>query len=120
MQNAPGNLRELQAPIDLRAFGSRNVSRVAPYPGASAFLEARHAFRAIDWSLYKFDPDGLRYATTISVRAHWLAAAFCLVSLVYRPHYEVATYGAYALIFLALTGCNGYLHYRLRSNRPTT
>ncbi len=79
-----------------------------------------NAFRTTDWTLNQFDPDGLRYVTAISVRARWLVAALCLVQLVYRPHYGVAIYGAYVLIFLALTGFNGYLHYRLRTNRPIT
>ena len=93
-----------------------------PYFGRRFQLVAKlaKAFRVTDGTLIQFDPDGLRYVTTISVRVHWLIAALSLVELVYRPHYGVARYGAYVLIFLTLIGFSGYLHYLLRSNRPIT
>ena len=84
------------------------------------FSKAANAFRVSDWTLDQFDPEGLRYVTAVSIRARWLVAALCLVELVYRPYYGAAVYGAYVLLFLALTGFNGYLHYRIRSNRPIT
>ena len=87
--------------------------------GLGLFSKPANAFRASGWSLNQFDPDGLRYVTTISVRVHWLVAAVCLVELVYRPHYGALTYGSYMLLFLA-PGFNGFLHHRLRSNRPIT
>ena len=93
-----------------------------PYVGRRFQLVAKLAktFRVTGWTLIQFDPDGLRYVTTISVRAHWLIAALALVELVYRPHYGVATYSAYVLLFLTLIGFSGYLHCLLRSNRPIT
>ena len=93
-----------------------------PYVGRRFQLVAKLAktFRVTGWTLIQFDPDGLRYVTTISVRAHWLIAALALVELVYRPHYDVATYSTYVLLFLTLIGFSGYLHCLLRSNRPIT
>ena len=88
-----------------RGHGLRRVARMA---------------NPCDWTLNEFDPDGLRYVTTIAVRAHWAVAALCLAELVYRPDYTVATFGAYVLIVMALIGFTGYLHYRLRSKRPIT
>ena len=80
------------------------------------------AFRANDWALNQIDPEGLRYVATISVRAHWFVVAVSLVELVYRPYlyFGVTRYTTYALLLLVLVGFNGYIHYRLLSNRRVT
>lgn len=70
--------------------------------------------------LNQFDPEGLKYFTTVSVRAHWLISVICLIELVYRPHYGVIKFAAYAVFMTALIGFTAYLHYRLQSNRPVT
>ena len=79
-----------------------------------------NAFRVTDWTLNQIDPDGLRYVATMSVRVHWFFCAVLLVQLVYRPHYGVAVYAAYALLLLLVVGFNGYAHFRLRSDRTFT
>ena len=83
---------------------------------------ATAAFRVNDWALNQIDPDGLRYVATISVRAHWFVIAVLLFELVYRPYlyFGVARYAPYPLLLLTLIGFNGYIHYRLLSNRPIT
>ena len=80
------------------------------------------AFRVDDWTLNQIDPDGLRYVATISVRAHWFVIAVLFFELVYRPYlyFGVARYAPYPLLLLTLIGFNGYIHYRLLSNRPIT
>ena len=88
--------------------------------GARTLSRARAALRAGASTLDRSDPEGLRHVTAISVKARWLVALLCLVELVYRPHYGFATYGGYVLILLGLAGFNGYIHYRLRSERPVT
>ena len=84
--------------------------------------KAADAFRVEDWPLNQIDPDGLRYVATISVRAHWFVIAVLLFELVYRPYlyFGVARYAPFPLLFLVLVGFNGYIHYRLLSNRPIT
>ena len=84
--------------------------------------KAADAFRANDWTLSRIDPDGLRYLATISVRAHWFVVAVLLFELVYRPYLDlgVARYATYALLVLVLIGFNGYIHYRILSNRRIT
>ncbi len=84
--------------------------------------KATVAFRVNDWALNQVDPDGLRYVATISVRAHWFVIAVLFFELVYRPylHFGVARYAPYPLLLLTLIGFNGYIHYRLLSNRPIT
>ena len=84
--------------------------------------KATVAFRVNDWALNQVDPDGLRYVATISVRAHWFVIAVLFFELVYRPylHFGVASYAPYPLLLLTLIGFNGYIHYRLLSNRPIT
>ena len=80
------------------------------------------AFRVDDWTLNQVDQDGLRYVATISVRAHWFVIAVLFFELVYRPYlyFGVARYAPYPLLLLTLIGFNGYIHYRLLSNRPIT
>ncbi len=88
--------------------------------GLQLITKAANAIRKNDWALSRIDPAGLRYVTTISVRGHWFISALCFVELVYRAYYGPAKFGAYAVLLSMLIGFNGYLHYRLRSNRPVT
>ena len=83
---------------------------------------AAATFRANNWTLNQIDPDGLRYLATISVRANWFVAAIGLIELVYRPNLDfgVARYATFVLLVLVLIGFNGYIHYRILSNRRTT
>ena len=83
---------------------------------------AADALRVNYWTLDQIDPDGLRYVATISVRAHWFVIAVLLFELVYRPYLYlgVARYAPFPLLLLMLIGFNGYIHYRLLSNRPVT
>ena len=59
---------------------------------------------------------------TISVRAHWFVITVLFFELVYRPYlyFGVARYAPFPLLLLVLIGFNGYIHYRLLSNRPIT
>ena len=75
-------------------------------------------FRTNDLALDQIDLGGLKYAATVSVRAHWFVVAVLLFELVYRPDYGVAKYAAYGLLLGTLIGLNGYIHYLLRANRP--
>ena len=95
------------------AHGSRyrRVMRLA--------AKATGVFRTNDLALDQIDLGGLKYAATVSVRAHWFVVAVLLFELVYRPDYGVAKYAAYGLLLGTLIALNGYIHYRLRANRPT-
>ena len=77
------------------------------------------AFGVSGWTLNQIDPDGLRHVATMSVRGHWFIIAVLLFELVYRPYlyFGVDRYATYALPILALIGFNGYINYRLLSNR---
>ena len=78
------------------------------------------AFRIGDWPLNQFDPDGLRYVATVSVRVHWFLSAVVLVETVYRAHYGPTLLAAYLSLLLLLAGFNGFVYHRLRSSRPIT
>ena len=84
--------------------------------------KATVALQVNDWAFNQIDPDGLRYLAAISVRAHWFVVAVSLIELVYRPYlyFGVTRYATYALLLLVLVGFNGYIHYRLLSNRRVT
>ena len=95
-------------------------NRVHHGRGLQLVAKTANAFRVTDWTLNQLDPDGLRYVATVSVRVHWFFGAVLLVELVYRAHYGVVVYAAYALLMLLLFGFNGYTHFRLRSERKFT
>ena len=84
--------------------------------------KANDASRISRWALSRIDPEGLRYLATISVRAHWFIAVIAVIELVYRPYlvFGVGRYISYVLLVLVLIGFNGYLHYRILSNRRLT
>ena len=90
--------------------------------GPQVVTKPTDAFRENDWTLNQIDPAGLRYVATMSVRGHWFVVAVLLFELVYRPYlyFGVARYAPYPLLLLVLMGFNGYIHYRLLSNRPIT
>ncbi len=83
---------------------------------------ATDTLRRTDWRLDQIDPDGLRYVATMSARGHWFIVAVLLFELAYRPYlgFGVGRYTTYVLLLGLLIGFNGYLHYRLLSNRPIT
>ena len=81
---------------------------------------AASVFRVSDWTPHRIDPDGLRYVANILVWAHWWVGAVCFFQLVYRPYYGPAKFAAYTVLFGLLMAFNGYVHYRLRSNRAMT
>ena len=51
---------------------------------------------------------------------HWIVGTAFFVVLVYSPGYSPGRYTALALPFLVMLVCNGYVHYRLASNRRLT
>ena len=73
-----------------------------------------------DWTPNRIDADGLRYVANILVWVHWWVGAVCFFLLVYRPYYGPAKFAAYTVLFGLLMAFNGYVHYRLRSDRPMT
>ena len=88
--------------------------------GSQLIRTAAGVLRVGDWTLNRFDPDGLRYVATVSVWVHWFIVATCFVQLVYRPWYGPGRYAAYALLYLLLVAFTVYVHYRLVSNRTMT
>ena len=93
-------------------------NRVLSAQGMQLVSKAAHALRVSDWTPSQIEPEGLRNVTSIAVAGHWFVIAVCLVELVYRPYYGLPRFAVYALLLLALIGLNGYIHYRLRTNRP--
>ncbi len=89
--------------------------------GLQLVAKAANAFRVNDWTLNQVDPDGLRYVVAVSVRLHWFFGAILSVELLYRPpDGGVAIFVAFALFLLLMVGFNGYIQYRLWSNRTIT
>ena len=53
--------------------------------GLQLLRTAVGAFRVSEWTLNRFDPDGLRYVAIVSVWVHWFIIATCFFLVFYRP-----------------------------------
>ena len=78
-----------------------------------AIAESR---RAVDWT----DPDDLRYGLRISVWVRWFLLTAWLLQFNYRPNFADPAYIPTTLLAVSLLALNGYVHYRIRSNRTVT
>ena len=88
--------------------------------GSQWIRTAGGIFRASDWTLNQFDPDGLRSVATVLVWVHWFIVVTCFVQLVYRPWYGPGRFAVYTLLYLTLVAFTAYVHYRLASGRAIT
>ena len=72
--------------------------------------------RAVD----RTEPDDLRYNLRISVWVRWFLLIAWLVQFNYRPNFADPNYVPNTLFAISLLALNGYVHYRIRSNRTVT
>ena len=80
---------------------------------SDAVAESR---RTVDRS----DPDDLRYNLRISVWVRWFLLIGWLLQFNYRPNFADPAYIPTMLLAVSLLALNGYVHYRIRSNRTVT
>ena len=66
------------------------------------------------------DPDGLRYGLRISVWVRWFVTIAWLAQLNYRPNFADPNYIPNTLFAMLLLALNGFVHYRIESNRTVT
>ena len=66
------------------------------------------------------DPEDLRYSLRISVRVRWFLLIAWLLQFNYRPNFGDPAYIPTTLFAGSLLALNGYVHYRIRSNRTVT
>ena len=66
------------------------------------------------------DPDDLRYNLRISVWVRWFLLIGWLLQFNYRPNFADPAYIPTMLLAVSLLALNGYVHYRIRSNRTVT
>ena len=66
------------------------------------------------------DPDDLRYSLRISVWVRWFLLIAWLLQFNYRPNFGDPVYIPTTLFAGSLLALNGYVHYRIRSNRTVT
>ena len=72
--------------------------------------------RAVD----RTDRDDLRYNLRISVWVRWFLLTAWLLQFNYRPNFADPAYIPTTLLAVSLLAFNGYVHYRIRSNRTVT
>lgn len=65
-------------------------------------------------------PDDLLYGVRISVWVRWFLLAAWLLQFNYRPNFADPNYIPNTLFAAALLALNGYVHYRILTNRPVT
>ena len=68
----------------------------------------------------RIDPDDLRYNLRISVWVRWFLLTAWLLQFNYRPNFADPNYVPNTLFAISLLALNGYVHYRIRSNRTVT
>ena len=66
------------------------------------------------------DPDDLRYSLRISVWVRWFLLIAWLLQFNYRPNFGDPVYIPTTLLAGSLLALNGYVHYRIQSNRTVT
>ena len=64
--------------------------------------------------------DDLRYSLRIAVWVRWFVAIAWLVQHNYRPDFDSGIYVPNMMLVLSLLVFNGYVHYRIRTNRTLT
>ena len=65
-------------------------------------------------------PDDLRYGVRISVWVRWFVVIAWLAQLHYRVNFAHPAYVAHTLFAISVLALNGYVHYRIESNRTVT
>ncbi len=65
-------------------------------------------------------PDGLHYRLRVSVWVRWFLLVAWLAQYNYRPDFGDPNYVPNTLFAVALLALNGYVHYRIRSNKVVT
>ena len=65
----------------------------------------------------RIDPEELRYGAEISIWVRWFVLVACLVEVTYRVDYAEGSYIFNTFYNLVPMAINGYVHYRIRTNR---
>ena len=65
-------------------------------------------------------PDDLLYGVRISVWVRWLLLIAWFAQMNYRPNFADPNYVPNSLFAATLLALNGYVHYRILTNRPVT
>ena len=76
--------------------------------------------RLMDWSPDHIDFYELRFVAVASVWLRWAMVATCLLLLVYRNPFGAERYAAFAVLYILYVVINGYIHYRLATNRTVS
>ena len=72
------------------------------------------------WAHSRTDSGDLRYSPRISVWVRWFVVIAWLAQSNYRPNLADPSYVPHTLFAVLLLALNGYVHYRIQSNRAVT
>ena len=110
-----GETEERPKPQAAGQYSFTGASPLRPLTASRNWLATRY------WQSAEIDPEMLRYGAWISVWVRWFVCVACLIELAYRPtDFPQASYMAFLLLFLLVIAINGYIHYRLMSDRTMT
>ena len=82
--------------------------------------QAAFAVAAFRRGFGRIDPEELRYGAEISIWVRWFGVAVCLVIVTYQGDHSEFSYLLDILFHLVPVAVNGYVHYRIRTNRAVT
>ena len=69
------------------------------------------------WALHRIDADDLRHSLRIAVWVRWFVGIAWFAQLNYRADYSHEAFIPHTLLAASLMALNGYVHYRIRSDR---
>ena len=78
------------------------------------------ASEASGWALHRIDADDLRHSLRISVWVRWFVGIAWFAQLNYRADYSHEAFIPHTLLAASLMALNGYLHFRIRSDRSVS
>ena len=82
--------------------------------------QAAFAVAAFRRGFGRIDPEELRYGAEISIWVRWFGVVVCLVIVTYQGDHSEFSYLLDILYHLVPVAVNGYVHYRIRTNRAVT
>ena len=78
------------------------------------------AIAALRRGFGRIDPEELRHGAEIAIWVRWFVLVVCLAEVAYRVDYSESRYIFNTLYHLVPMAINGYVHYRIRTNRTVT
>ena len=104
-------------------FGARAVAAKAggqPVRGLALLKPGLSALQSRVLRAVRADPEVVAYAARVSVWMRWFLLVAAVVEMAYRPELWYPSDYAYPFLLVPLLAFNGFVHYRLRTDRAVS